>query len=144
MPKYIGKGTVIEHKGMAKLKVFCANNTPFLVCRDETITDLGIDGEIEISFTNEDGKIEATGERIKFQLKSTESDNSYIQEESDSEFKFYANKDDVEYWAKHKQDVLLIIYDVRKDKLYGKKITPQRFQNTIPNQSKISYFLSKG
>lgn len=116
MPKYIGKGTVTEHKGLAKLKTFCANNSPFLVCRDETITDVGIDGEIEISLTNEDGKIEATGERIKFQLKSTESDNSYIQEESEREFKFYASKDDVEYWAKHKQDVLLIIYDVRKDK----------------------------
>jgi hypothetical protein len=137
MPKYIGKGTVTEHKGLAKLKTFCANNTPFLVCRDETITDVGIDGEIEISLTNEDGKIEATGERIKFQLKSTESDNSYIQEESETEFKFYANKDDVEYWAKHKQDVLLIIYDARKDQLYGKKITMNDFQTQ--KQTKIKY-----
>ena len=137
MPKYIGKGTVTEHKGLAKLKTFCANNIPFLVCRDETITDVGIDGEIEISLTNEDGKIEATGERIKFQLKSTESDNSYIQEESDNEFKFYANKDDVEYWARHKQDVLLIIYDVRKDKLYGKKITLNDFKTQ--SQTKVKY-----
>lgn len=137
MPKYIGKGTVTEHKGIAKLKTFCANNTPFLVCRDETITDVGIDGEIEISLTNEEGKIEATGERIKFQLKSTESDNSYIQEEDDNEFKFYANKDDVEYWAKHKQDVLLIIYDVRKDKLYGKKITLNDFKTQ--SQTKVKY-----
>lgn len=137
MPKFIGKGTVTEHKGLAKLKTFCANNSPFLVCRDETITDVGIDGEIEISLTNEDGKIEATGERIKFQLKSTESDNSYIQEESECEFKFYASKDDVEYWAKHKQDVLLIIYDVRKDKLYGRKITKNDFQSQ--KQTKIKY-----
>lgn len=137
MPKYIGKGTVTEHKGLAKLKTFCANNNPFLVCRDETITDVGIDGEIEISLTNEDGKIEATGERIKFQLKSTESDNSYIQEENENEFKFYASKDDVEYWGKHKQDVLLIIYDVRKDKLYGKKITMSDFQTQ--KQTKIKY-----
>ncbi len=97
MPKYIGRGTVTEHKGLAKLKTFCAKKTPFLVCRDETITDVGINGEIEISLTNEYGKIEATGERIKFQLKSTESDNSYIQSESDSEFKFYANRDDVNF-----------------------------------------------
>lgn len=137
MPKYIGKGTVTEHKGLAKLKTFCASNTPFLVCRDETITDVGIDGEIEISLTNSDGKIEATGERIKFQLKSTESNNSYIQEESESEFKFYASKDDVEYWGKHKQDVLLIIYDARKDKLYGKKITMNDFQTQ--KQTKIKY-----
>lgn len=137
MPKYIGKGTVTEHKGLAKLKTFCATNSPFLVCRDETITDVGIDGEIEISLTNSDGKIEATGERIKFQLKSTESDNSYIQEESESEFKFYASKDDVEYWGKHKQDVLLIIYDARKDKLYGKKITMNDFQTQ--KQTKIKY-----
>lgn len=137
MPKYIGKGTITEHKGLAKLKTFCANNKPFLVCRDETITDVGIDGEIEISLTNDEGKIEATGERIKFQLKSTESSNSYIQEENDSEFKFYANKDDVEYWSKHKQDVLLIIYDVRKDNLYGKKITINDFYTQ--KQNKVKY-----
>jgi len=143
MPKYIGKGTVTEHKGLAKLKTFCSNNTPFLVCRDETITDVGIDGEIEISLTNEEGKIEATGERIKFQLKTTESDNSYIQEETDSEFKFYASKDDVEYWAKHKQDVLLIIYDVKKDKLYGKKITMNDFQTQKQNKVKYPVFFRK-
>lgn len=143
MPKYIGRGTVTEHKGLAKLKTFCADNTPFLVCRDETITDVGIDGEIEISLTNEEGKIEATGERIKFQLKTTESDNSYIQEETDSEFKFYASKDDVEYWAKHKQDVLLIIYDVRKDKLYGKKITLNDFQTQKQNKVKYPVFFRK-
>ena len=137
MPKFIGKGTVTEHKGLAKLKTFCATNVPFLVCRDETITDVGIDGEIEISLKNEDGKIEATGERIKFQLKSTESENSYIQDESENEFKFYASKDDVEYWGKHKQDVLLIIYDVRKDKLYGKKISMNDF--ITQKQTKVKY-----
>lgn len=137
MSKYIGKGTITEHKGIAKLKTFCANNTPFLVCRDEVITDVGIDGEIEISMTNEDGKLEATGERIKFQLKSTESDNSYIQEETDNDFKFYARKDDIEYWVKHKQDVLLIIYDVNKDKLYGKKITINDLK--AQSQKKIKY-----
>lgn len=137
MSKFIGKGTITEHKGLAKLKTFCANNIPFLIPRDETVTDVGIDGEIEISLKNEDGKIEATGDRIKFQLKSTESDDSYIQEESDDEFKFYARKDDVDYWAKHKQDVLLIIYDVRKDKLYGKKITLNDFKTQ--SQTKIKY-----
>ena len=48
MPKLIGRSTIVEHKGLAKLKTFCANNIPFLVCRDETITDVGIDGEIEV------------------------------------------------------------------------------------------------
>ncbi len=42
MPKYIGKGTVTEHKGIAKLKTFCANNTPFLVCRDEQLLMLAL------------------------------------------------------------------------------------------------------
>lgn len=143
MPKYIGKGTITEHKGLAKLKTFCANNTPFLIPLDETITDVGIDGEIEICLKNEDGKTEPTGDRIKFQLKSTESDNSYIQEESASEFKFYANKDDVEYWAKHKQDVLLIIYDVRNDKLYGKKITMNDFLTQKQNKVKYPIFFNK-
>lgn len=131
MPKFIGRSTIVEHKGLAKLKTFCANSIPFLVCRDETITDVGIDGEIEVCLKNVDGKTEASGERIKFQLKSTESDNSYIQDEDDHTFKFFASKDDLEYWTKHKQDVLLIIYDVRKDILYGKKIT----RNDIATQS---------
>jgi hypothetical protein len=143
MPKYIGKGTITEHKGLAKLKTFCANNNPFLVCRDETVTDVGIDGEIEICLTNSDGKVEATGERIKFQLKSTESDNSYIQEESDDEFKFYASKNDIEYWARHKQDVLLVIYDVKKDKLYGKKITINDFKNQSQTKIKWPVFFKK-
>jgi len=128
MPKIVGRSTITEHKGLARLKTFCANNTPFMVCRDETITDVGIDGEIELCLKNADGKTEASGERIKFQLKSTESDNSYIQDEDDNSFKFFASKNDLEYWAKHKQDVLLIIYDVRKDRLFGKKITQNDFK----------------
>lgn len=143
MPKFIGKSTIIEHKGLAKLKTFCVNNVPFLVCRDETITDVGIDGEIEISMTNQEGKVEATGERIKFQLKSTESDNSYIQDETDEQFKFYASKDDLEYWSRHKQDVLLVIYDVRKDKLYGKKITSHDFQSQSQKRIKYPVFFNK-
>ena len=137
MGKFIGKGTITEHKGLAKLKTFCANNIPFLVCRDETITDVGIDGEIEVCLKNFENKVEATGDRIKFQLKSTESDNSYIQDENDADFKFYANKRDIEYWAKHKQDVMLIIYDVRKDTIYGKKITLNDFKSQ--SQTKIKW-----
>jgi len=143
MGKFIGKGTIIEHKGLAKLKTFCANNIPFLVCRDETVTDVGIDGEIEICLNNSDGKVEATGDRIKFQLKSTESDNSYIQDENDTDFKFYANRNDVEYWSKHKQDVLLIIYDVKRDKLYGKKITYNDFKSQSQKRIKWHVLFNK-
>lgn len=143
MGKFIGKGTITEHKGLAKLKTFCANNIPFLVCRDETITDVGIDGEIEVCLKNSENKIEATGDRIKFQLKSTESDNSYIQDENDADFKFYANKRDIEYWAKHKQDVMLIIYDIRKDTLYGKKITLNDFKSQSQTKIKWHVFFNK-
>jgi hypothetical protein len=142
MPKYVGASTIIEHKGLAKLKTFCANNKPFLICRDETITDVGIDGEIEICNQNINGKTEASGERIKFQLKTTESDNSYIHDEDDNQFIFYASKNDIEYWNKHNQDIILIIYDVRKDTLYGRKITNSDYrinnkkQKSIPVQFK--------
>jgi hypothetical protein len=143
MPKLIGRSTIIEHKGLAKLKTFCANNIPFLVCRDETITDVGIDGEIELCLKNADGKTAASGERIKFQLKSTESDNSYIQDEDDYSFKFFASKDDIEYWSKHKQDVLLIICDVRNDKLYGKKITQNDFKTQSQKRIKWPVIFNK-
>jgi len=137
MAKYIGRSTIIEHKGLAKLKTFCANSVPYLVCRDETVTDVGIDGEIEVTLQNADGKTEATGQRLKFQLKSTESDNSYIRNYTPEKFEFYASADDLEYWAKHKQDVLLIIFDARFDKLYGKKLTSNDFASQ--KQRKRSY-----
>ena len=143
MPKYIQESTITEHKGLAKLKTFCANHTPFLICRDETITDVGIDGEIEISSKNSEGKREATGERIKFQLKATDSDNSYIRGENEDNFKFYANKHDLEYWLKHKQGVLLIIYDVKKDKLYGRKISSSDFESQKQYNSKYPITFNK-
>jgi len=142
MSKFIGNNTIVEHKGLAKLKTFCANHIPFLLCRDETITDVGIDGEIEICLKNADGKTEATGERIKFQLKSTESDQSYIRAENDIEFSFYASKNDLEYWIKHQQDVLLIIYDVRNNVLYAKKITKHDF-NTQSLQKRLPIYFNK-
>lgn len=143
MSKFVGRSTIVEHKGLAKLKTFCANSTPFLVCRDETITDVGIDGEIEVCSKNADGKTEASGERIKFQLKSTESNNSYIQDEDDTLFKFFASKDDVEYWTKHKQDVLLIIYDARKDILYGRKISKNDLATQAQKKKRLPIFFNK-
>jgi hypothetical protein len=140
MPKFVGQGTITDHKGLARLKTFCANSTPFLICRDETVTDVGIDGEIEITLKNSDGKTEATNERIKFQLKSTESTESYIRDESDDTFKFYAKPDDVGYWTRHKQGVLLIIYDARIGKLYGKRITEN--DRLSQKQNKKSYPLT--
>ena len=64
-------------------------------------------------------------------MKSTESDNSYIRDEDDHTFKFFASKDDLEYWISINKMFLLIIYDVRKNILYGKKIT----RNDLATQS---------
>jgi hypothetical protein len=111
-----------DNKGVAKLSEYCAFHKPQLTWRPIPNDDIGIDGEIELySF---DGI--PIAEIIKVQLKSTEKQSGYIQNEnlSRNEFTFYADKGHVDYWQKLDNQVLLIIYDNRhnESKLYAKRI----------------------
>lgn len=111
-----------DNKGVAKLTEYCAFHKPQLTWRPISNDDIGIDGEIELY--NDDGTPMA--QIIKVQLKSTEKQSGYIQNEnlSRNEFTFYADKGHVDYWQKLENQVLLIIYDNRNNesKLYAKKI----------------------
>jgi hypothetical protein len=122
MSKINSQSQTTDDKGNARLATYCANHNPKLIWREILKRDIGIDGEIE--FCDEFGN--SMAEIIKVQLKSTESKNSYIKNESDkhNNFTFYAEKDDVEYWQSLNFDVLLIIFDGRdgKQDLYVKKI----------------------
>lgn len=111
-----------ENKGVATLTEYCAFHEPQLSWRPISNDDIGIDGEIELY--NENGA--PLAEIIKVQLKSTEKQSGYIQNEnlSRNEFTFYADKGHVEYWQKLDNQVLLIIYDNRhnESKLYAKRV----------------------
>jgi hypothetical protein len=111
-----------DNKGVAKLTEYCAFHKPQLSWRPISNDDIGIDGEIELY--NEDGT--PLAEIIKVQLKSSEKQKGYIQNEnlSRNEFTFYADKGHVDYWQQLENQVLLIIYDNRKNenKLYAKRI----------------------
>jgi hypothetical protein len=122
MPKIISETHITGDKGVAAFHQYCANHAPYILWRPETINDFGIDGEVELTSTNNNGKLEATGEILKVQIKSTLR-GSYIHKETDQSFEFKPREEDVEYWNKHKLDVVLVIFNDNSGLLYAKKIS---------------------
>ncbi|MEM9673990.1 MAG: DUF4365 domain-containing protein, partial [Bacteroidota bacterium] len=120
--KNINDRHVIGERGVIQFHNYCNRHTPYIMFRELVQNDFGIDGEVEIAKVDENGKRFATGEILKVQIKSTESDNSYIRSETENSFKYYASRQDIEYWSNITGDVILIIYDGRNDTLYAKKI----------------------
>lgn len=121
MGKIVGKNHIIAEKGVVKFSSYCINQKPEILFREETKHDYGVDGEIELTRKNEEGKIEATGEIIKVQLKSTEL-KGYITNETATSFDFIAKDKDLEYWQQHALPVVLIVYFVEEDMLFAKRI----------------------
>ena len=125
MGKIVRDSHITGEAGVLKFAEFCNQHKPYIFFREVLKSDFGIDGEIELTRTNDEKKIEPLGEIIKVQIKSVSSDSSYIRNEKPSTFEFYPRNDDIEYWEKYKKngiDVLLIIYDLRIDALYCKKL----------------------
>jgi tetratricopeptide (TPR) repeat protein len=122
MPKIHSTSRITDNKGNARIATYCANHNPQITWRKILEDDIGVDGEIELY----DENYHPLAEIIKVQLKSTEKDKGYIQNESDkhNNFTFYAEKDHVDYWQKLPLDVLLIIFDGRNgaSDLYAKII----------------------
>jgi tetratricopeptide (TPR) repeat protein len=120
MPKIHSTSRITDNKGNARIATYCANHNPQITWRKILEDDIGVDGEIELY----DANYHPLAEIIKVQLKSTEKDKGYIQNESDkhNNFTFYAEKDHVDYWQKLPLDVLLIIFDGRNgaSDLYAK------------------------
>ncbi len=121
MGKYVSEQHITAEKGVSKFQSFCANHNPILLFREETKHDYGIDGEVEITRKTINGKIEATSEILKIQLKSTKL-KGYISSEDVSSFDFIANTQDIDYWNEHIIPVILVVYFENEDKLYAKKI----------------------
>jgi len=126
--------------GVLLFSQYCNQHKPYIIFREVTKHDFGIDGELELTRKNEDAKIEATAEIIKVQIKSVNSPNSYMRNETISHFDFYADPDDLDYWLKHKKyniSVLLIIVDLRTESIYVKKITDLEIYSSSKKGQKI-------
>lgn len=122
MTKIVKDSHIVGERGVIKFNDYCNRHVPYIMFTENIKHDYGVDGEVEIIKTNNEGKKITTGDILKIQIKSTASDLSYIRNETDTTFNFYPKKEDLEYWKQYKLDVLLVIYDDRNDVLYCKKI----------------------
>ncbi len=126
MGKIVRDSHQTGEQGVVLFSQYCSQHSPFIIFREVTKHDFGIDGELELTRKNEEGKTEATAEILKVQIKTVKSDNSYIHNETDSHFDFFAKKEDIDYWIKHEKYslcVILVIVDLRQNKIYARKIT---------------------
>jgi hypothetical protein len=127
MTKYISKSQIVGDKGVAKFHSYCVKHDPYIIFREKSKHDFGIDGEIELVRKNEENKNEVTGEIIAVQIKSSYTSTGYIKKESESTIEISIRKEDLEYWNNYKTDVLLVFYDDRNDDLYCHKISQQDY-----------------
>ncbi|MNU46053.1 hypothetical protein D3C71_349070 [compost metagenome] len=126
MGKIVRDSHRVGEAGVLLFHQYCNDHKPFIIFREVTKHDFGIDGELEITQKNEQSKIEATGEILKVQIKTVNSANSYMRNEKENSFDFYADSDDLDYWLKHQKfgsTVLLVIVDLRTNSIYVKRIT---------------------
>ena len=57
MAKIVSSQHITGEKGVVKFSSFCVNHSPYLIFREESKNDFGIDGEVELTSVNEDNKI---------------------------------------------------------------------------------------
>ncbi len=148
MGKIVKETHQVGEKGVIHFNSYCNQHKPFIIFREVTKHDFGIDGEVELTRKNDQGKTEALGEILKIQIKSVGSSNSYIKSENDNGFTYYASSEDVDYWVKHHKyglPVVLIIVDLRdgNEIIYAKKITDQLIPSSSKNAKNIPIQFSK-
>lgn len=145
MSKIIAPSHTTSRRGIDNFALYCSSHKPQILWREETVNDFGVDGEIELTAKNQEGKIEATGEILKVQIKATGSFNSYMKNETETNFEFYAREKDLEYWKKHNLDLVLVIFDDLSEKLYARKITDNlyKFQSIKGKSYPITFEKSK-
>ncbi len=138
MAKYINDSQITGDKGVARFHSYCSNHEPFIIWRELSNHDFGIDGEVEFTNFRASGKKEVTGHILKIQLKSSER-GSYFHQDNGETFVFQANRNDIEYWAKNKLGVVLVIYDVTRDELYAKLVPKVKAVRAKGNKVPITF-----
>ena len=127
MSKIIRDTHVTGMRGVNLFEHYCLQHKPVIIFRETLKSDFGIDGEIEMTEFNEEKKkkVLPTGEIIKIQIKTDGTGHSYIKNERQTQFEYYASEDDIEYWSKYKShgiEVVLVVIDATNQKVYCKKV----------------------
>jgi hypothetical protein len=128
MSKTVLPSHIIGERGVNAFSDYCNRHQPYIIWREETKNDFGVDGEVELTEITLDGKTKPTSQILKVQIKSTQHDNSYMTRETPETFFFNASEADMEYWKNYRQygiQVLLVVFDGREgnNHLYCKQIT---------------------
>lgn len=136
--KTVQESHITAEKGVVKFNSFCVNHNPFLIWREEAKNDFGIDGEVELTKKTDMGKIEATANVLKVQVKSTRT-GSYIGKEDDNTFEFIAKDHDINYWNSHHLPVILVVYFEKEDKLFAKTVDKNQVLSRNKKSHKIKF-----
>ena len=128
MSKTVLASHIIGERGVNAFENYCNRHQPYIIWRETIKNDFGIDGEVELTEVTSDGKTRPISQTLKVQIKSTQSDKSYMQDETDDSFSFYPKDSDLEYWRNYRQygyEVLLVVFDGRggQEKLYCKLVS---------------------
>lgn len=128
MPKTVLASHIVGERGVNAFENYCNRHQPYIIWREATKNDFGIDGEVELTEVTADGKTRPISQTLKVQIKSTQSEKSYMQDETPESFSFYPKDADLDYWRNYRQygyEVLLVVFDGRKgeEKLYCKLVS---------------------
>lgn len=102
------RNAMTEREGLLAVESAC--NRLNLIWRDLLQEDVGIDGTIEIVVDEF-----PTGKLVGAQVKSG---TSYIRSETAETFRFYPDKDDLEYWGSVSIPMFLFVHDPRHGVVY--------------------------
>src|SRR6476620_1424358 len=117
MSKIVRDTHITGMRGVNLFEKYCLLHKPAIIFRETLKSDFGIDAELEMTEYTEEKKVSPTGETIKNQIKTDGTGHSYIRNEKEGQFEYYASEDDLEYWSKYKShgfEVLLVIIDATK------------------------------
>ncbi|OJW74270.1 DUF4365 domain-containing protein [Spirosoma sp. 48-14] len=76
MSKTVLSSHIIGERGVNAFADYCNRHQPYIIWREETKNDFGVDGEVELTEITIDGKTKPTSQILKVQVKSTQHDNS--------------------------------------------------------------------
>ena len=93
------------------------------IFRPQSISDRGIDAEIEIQ--DEDG--DATGRLIALQIKTGP---SYLSEKTATAYVFRGNNRHLSYWRRHSLPVVLVLHDPEANVSYWQSVSDENVEKT--------------
>lgn len=110
----MNKGVINELKSINKFSLYCAQHTPAIIWREMSgVRDTGFDGEIELTIKDDKGRIIATGEIYKIELKVTRHNINGLP-------RIQLKQEQIEYFKQSNFNLIIVAYDIENDKLFAK------------------------